>query len=46
MALIECSECGHMVSDKAIVCPECGNPIKSKNTFNWKKIILSVVALL
>lgn len=46
MALIECSECGHMVSDKATECPKCGNPIKSKNTFNWKIIILSVVALL
>lgn len=28
MALIKCSECGKMVSDKAEVCPNCGNPIK------------------
>lgn len=26
MALIECSECGHQVSDKANFCPNCGNP--------------------
>ena len=28
MALIKCSECGREVSDKAISCPACGNPIK------------------
>lgn len=27
MALIKCSECGHMVSDKAAKCPKCGNPM-------------------
>lgn len=27
MALIECSECGKQVSDKANSCPNCGNPI-------------------
>ena len=27
MALIKCSECGHMVSNKAEECPKCGNPI-------------------
>lgn len=28
MALIKCKECGHEVSDKASVCPNCGCPIK------------------
>jgi len=28
MALIKCSECGHMVSDKAARCPKCGCPTK------------------
>ena len=28
MALIKCSECGHEVSDKASVCPNCGCPIE------------------
>lgn len=27
MAMIKCSECGKEVSDKAAVCPNCGNPI-------------------
>jgi len=27
MALIQCSECGTDVSDKAAACPTCGNPI-------------------
>lgn len=28
MALIKCTECGHMVSDKAVECPKCGCPIR------------------
>ena len=27
MALIKCTECGHMVSDKGTKCPKCGTPI-------------------
>ena len=27
MALIECSECGKEISDKAGACPNCGNPL-------------------
>jgi uncharacterized membrane protein YvbJ len=27
MALIQCSECGHDVSDKAAACPHCGHPV-------------------
>lgn len=29
MALIQCSECGNQISDKANVCPHCGCPINS-----------------
>jgi len=29
MALITCSECGKQYSDKAIACPNCGNPTHS-----------------
>ena len=29
MALIDCSECGHRVSDKAATCPGCGNPLET-----------------
>ena len=28
MALIKCSECGHMISDKAMKCPKCGCPVE------------------
>ncbi len=35
MALINCSECGKEVSDKASACPNCGNPINQ----NLQKII-------
>jgi hypothetical protein len=30
MALIECPECGHKVSDKAASCPECAYPFQSQ----------------
>ena len=28
MALIKCKECGHMISDKASACPNCGCPVE------------------
>ena len=31
MALIKCTECGHMVSDKATVCSKCGCPIDNQS---------------
>ena len=31
MALIKCTECGHDVSDKASVCPNCGCPIEKEH---------------
>lgn len=31
MALIQCKECGHEVSDKASACPNCGYPIGKRN---------------
>ena len=30
MALIKCSECGNVVSDKVNFCPKCGCPIQNK----------------
>jgi type II secretory pathway pseudopilin PulG len=57
MALINCSECGHEVSDKAASCPNCGAPIEqdgdsyegneNKQGLNPKtKAIIAVVAAL
>lgn len=34
MALLICSECKKIVSDKAEVCPHCGCPITTKNDSN------------
>ncbi len=33
MALINCSECGHTISDKAINCVKCGAPVVKKEIF-------------
>lgn len=33
MALINCTECGKEVSDKAITCPNCGAPIKNNTVY-------------
>ena len=50
MALIRCKDCGHEISDKANVCPKCGNKIaaSSKKDNGSIKIIgaVLVVALL
>lgn len=37
MALIKCSECGKEISDKAVVCVNCGNPISTKKKIKKKK---------
>lgn len=37
MALIKCSECGQMISDKATECPNCGCPTKSESTLQLSK---------
>ena len=29
MALLNCNECGQMISDKAVTCPHCGAPVTS-----------------
>jgi hypothetical protein len=34
MALINCPECGHEVSDKAFTCPNCGNPLRKQSPVN------------
>ena len=30
MAVIKCKECGHEISDEALVCPNCGKPQRDK----------------
>lgn len=39
MALINCSECGKEVSDKAASCPNCGNPIQESTQSKEKEYL-------
>ena len=41
MALIKCSECGHMISDKAIKCPKCGCPTKEETVLRQEDVARS-----
>lgn len=47
MALIKCSECGQMMSDKASTCPGCGNPVsrqfEEKPTTSLPKIAFVIL---
>lgn len=38
--LIDCKDCGHQVSKKARVCPQCGAPIKAKGNFGCLSVIV------
>ena len=43
MALINCSECGKQISDKASSCPSCGNPMdKSSITYPTSRPISTI----
>ena len=52
MALVKCKECGKEISDKAVVCVNCGNPISTNKkkkkgyeelTFQDKKKIKEIM---
>ena len=50
MALIKCTNCGHMISDKAVKCPKCGTPIQmikeaAKPIEKEEKVIAEVESL-
>ena len=42
MALIQCSECGQQISDKAEFCPHCGLPMKPKTTRQFRILTGSI----
>ena len=47
MVLIKCCECGSEISDKALVCMNCGKSIKCNNNNTIeKKIVLKNMILL
>ena len=39
MALTNCPECGHQVSDKAYACPSCGFPLAGAKGDPWPGVI-------
>ena len=41
MALINCRECGHCVSDKAAACPNCGAPVELSLTQNERTVLVN-----
>ena len=43
MALIQCSECGHQVSDKAVSCPMCGVPIAGATLATTSSNVIKLV---
>lgn len=42
MALITCENCGHMISDKAKECPQCG---MKRNTKQNRKVFMGIIAV-
>jgi hypothetical protein len=46
MALLQCSECGHAVSDKAAACPNCGAKPRRANVLKVAGRALALIALL
>lgn len=50
MALIYCEKCGHEISDKASVCPNCGNStsksLKKRNRRIWIVALLCLIVIL
>ena len=45
MALINCPDCNHQVSDNAAACPTCGNILKAYNDLNFPGYHVAAVAL-
>ena len=49
MALFQCPECGHQVSDKAVACPNCGCPVscspEEHYTFEYNGITKDISAV-
>ena len=43
MALVQCKECGREISDRAIACPQCGDPQRSASSPMGVRILLGVL---
>ena len=44
MAMIKCPECGKEISDKSLMCMNCGCPIKKDDQDNKKTLESHVIA--
>ena len=45
MALTNCPECGHQVSDKAYACPSCGYPLAGVKGDPWPGVVGGVAGM-
>jgi len=45
MALVDCRDCGHKVSDSAAACPGCGAIRRAYNELNWPGFHMAAVAV-
>ena len=45
MALITCPECAAQISDKAVVCPQCGHPMGNTKRNAWQPFGIGWMAL-
>lgn len=43
MALVQCRECGREISDRAIACPQCGDPKRMASSSRGIRILLGVL---
>ncbi|PBS11455.1 hypothetical protein CMZ82_14540 [Lysobacteraceae bacterium NML93-0792] len=43
MALVQCKECGREISDRAIACPQCGDPKRMASSSKGILILLGVL---
>lgn len=44
MALVECADCGQMVSSSAKACPKCGGPINRAGMSNVVKVVVGIAS--
>ncbi|VXC20959.1 conserved hypothetical protein [Luteimonas sp. 9C] len=43
MALVQCRECGREISDRALACPQCGDPRRMASSSRGIRILLGVL---
>ncbi|MDR7192040.1 hypothetical protein [Luteimonas terrae] len=46
MALVRCKECQREISDRAIACPQCGDPKRVASSSRGIKVLLGVLVFI